>query len=505
MNELFAKFWRQNPSLLYGLSSLIGASFALKMIELPIVIILAIVMYFPLLIQKNHWISPCLAFALMICTGWLTHSYYLLPPSNLNSEKVGVAEIEISSISRTTTPFGKTWLYKANLFNFSIDGQLIARNIPIRITQPDSSRSDRPVTSYKYRIYGRLKILANGKYGFVPNNIKWEPIAHSYNFADWRFQAKSSLQRHIDESIGNRHVASVLGGIATGSFDDMQLSNELSRFGLQHLMAISGLHFSILASLLGIGLCLIFSSRITSILTIILLSAYFIFLGNSPSVMRAWITLSIGLFGILTSKRSQALNSLGFAILVIVLYDPLSISEIGFQFSFIITASILIWFSPLDHLMQKIFMKRPLSQMVTYDWIDQHAYCILCFLRQALALTLAVNLAALPLTLYYFQKFPLMSLIYNLFFPFTVSLSMLLLLLAVMTAPIIPILSTLFHNINDQYTQFLLNLAFNLPVDFDFNLYTEPFPGEFVLYYLLILFTLGIYQFSKDRRTMIEA
>ena len=285
----------------------------------------------------------------------------------------------------------------------------------------------------------------------------------------------------------------------------MQLSNELSRFGLQHLMAISGLHFSILASLLGIGLCLIFSSRITSILTIILLSAYFIFLGNSPSVMRAWITLSIGLFGILTSKRSQALNSLGFAILVIVLYDPLSISEIGFQFSFIITASILIWFSPLDHLMQKIFMKRPLSQMVTYDWIDQHAYCILCFLRQALALTLAVNLAALPLTLYYFQKFPLMSLIYNLFFPFTVSLSMLLLLLAVMTAPIIPILSTLFHNINDQYTQFLLNLAFNLPGDFDFNLYTEPFPGEFVLYYLLILFTLGIYQFSKDRRTMIEA
>ena len=82
---------------------------------------------------------------------------------------------------------------------------------------------------------------------------------------------------------------------------------------------------------------------------------------------------------------------------------------------------------------------------------------------------------------------------------------MLLLLLAVMTAPIIPILSTLFHNINDQYTQFLLNLAFNLPGDFDFNLYTEPFPGEFVLYYLLILFTLGIYQFSKDRRTMIEA
>lgn len=202
--------------------------------------------------------------------------------------------------------------------------------------------------------------------------------------------------------------------------------------------------------------------------------------------------------GFLTGNRSIAINSLGIAILFITLYNPLFIREIGFQFSFIVTAAILIWFSPCDRLLQKFFMKRPLSQIVDFDWIDQHAYCILCFLRQALALTIAVNLVALPLTLFYFQKFPFMSLIYNLFFPFTVSLSILLLLFACLTAPLFSWLSDYIHTINYYYTQFILNLTFNLPKAFDFNVYVTSISQEHILYYFVAIFALGIYMHTRQ-------
>ena len=40
------------------------------------------------------------------------------------------------------------------------------------------------------------------------------------------------------------------------------------------------------------------------------------------------------------------------AALIAILWDPLMVEEIGFQFSFGITAAILLWFSPCDAFLQ---------------------------------------------------------------------------------------------------------------------------------------------------------
>jgi len=132
-----------------------------------------------------------------------------------------------------------------------------------------------------------------------------------------------------------------------------------------------------------------------------------------------------------------------------------------------------------------------LSQVVDFGVWEQHAYCILSFLRQALALTIAVNITALPLTLFYFHKFPVMGLVYNLFFPFLVSLSMMLLILACISTPV-PWISQGLHHLNEYYTQFVLGFTFNLPSSFDKIWYVAALPAEFLLSYLGIVFLLGI-------------
>jgi competence protein ComEC len=278
------------------------------------------------------------------------------------------------------------------------------------------------------------------------------------------------------------------------------MAYEFGRFGLQHIMAISGFHFAIIASILGLFLRLFFSKRKVCLLLIFLLSSYFVFLGCGPSILRAWISISIALGGFLLCRRAIGLNSLGVAMIAVLIYDPLMWQSIGFQFSFITTAAILLLFSGCDRVMQSLFAKRSLSLTVNMNSINQHGYCVLTTIRQALALTVAVNLVALPLMLFYFHKFPWMSLAYNLFFPFLVSISMLMLLLGTLVHAILPPLGEIIHSLNSHFTYFMLNYTYQMPVTVDFVWRVESISMGWLILYLCIVFSAGIWlrSYNKD-------
>jgi competence protein ComEC len=223
------------------------------------------------------------------------------------------------------------------------------------------------------------------------------------------------------------------------------------------------------------------------------LSIYFLFLGYSASIFRAWISCMIGLGGGLGRRNSCALNTLGVALLTILLLDPLQIAHLGFQFSFLTTVSILLLYPCCDLVLQHILQKRSLSQMVDMDRMNQHGYCFLTFFRQGIALTLAVNLTAFPLMLYYFEKFPLLSLLYNLFFPFLITLSMLLLLLGGVTALFCTPLAECCHLFNQHFTHFVLNFTHNLPSKLDVTIRSQNVSFELFLGYLTLLLTGAIF------------
>lgn len=486
-------FWRHHPALLYGIASLIGSALAFGVLSW---IFCSCVLFFmlPFSLTREALLRSLLALICTVASFYISKQSYQFPLSQ-DIGKQGLADLSLASISASSTPFGQIWKYKGTLISFSDNnGHTIAKNIPIQFTIPNNGHSQRPEADKRYQIKTRLKSSVPGKYGLtIAKNTTWEPMENSFSGGEWRFKAKSNFQEHIKKNISDQHVSSFLSGIATGEFDNMYLTSELGRFGLQHLMAISGLHFSILASIISIGLCLFLSTRTVAVILMLILSAYFIFLGNSPSILRSWISLLVALGGVLLGKQSSGLNSLGIGLLVVSFWDPHLMFHIGFQFSFGITAAILLWYMPCDQLMQKFFIKRSLSQMTKLSSLEQHAYCLLCFLRQTLSLALAVNLVALPLTLFYFHKFPLMSLVYNLFFPFMVSLCMLLLIIACCSYPFFAVVGQFFHHINEKYTQFLLNFTFNLPKTFDSSFYLNDISINPLLAYLLFIYITGIF------------
>lgn len=500
--EAISHCWNRHPGLLYGLASATGACLALSLLPPVFLAAVACLLMLPLVFLPKHRRHFALRFSLaaVLCaaTYSFTKAHYRLPETPQQISQEGHAYFTVTSITSSKIPFQKALSYQGILQRFVAEdgtgGAELAANIPISLFVPMHDHLDaRPDASYRYQLHARLKHLGDGRYSLSPvKNAQWVPISKEWNLVEWRFAAKTWLSQYIQRHIQDPHVAAFLTGIATGEFNDRLLTFELARFGLQHLMAISGLHFAIMASILGFGLRLFFPTRISAALLIAALSGYFLFLGNSPSVIRAWMAIVIGLSALLVERQSSALNSLGLALLFTAFWDPFSMRQIGFQFSYAVTASILLWFPACDLLLQRIFAKRSLSQAVSMGWLDRHGYCLLFFFRQALALGLAVNIAALPLTLFYFQKFPLLSLVYNLFFPFMISISMLLLLLGMAATLLLPAFGSYVHALNEAYTHFVLNFTFKLPKAFDSTLYAPPFPFEALLVYLVFTFVLGI-------------
>lgn len=489
--EAFQTFWLQQPALLYGLASLLGVYAALQWHT--ILIIPLVFIAFPLLypssfsgLKRRLLLSSGIMFGMWSFVS-IAYQFPALPPEGAK----GIGYFEISSLSSSTTHFGKRWVYKGSLHTFEPTS---ARNIPITVTLPHNEETKRPLANHSYIIEGTLKEVFGGRYVLsVEKSAPWMPVNGTWSLAEYRYHAKQAVGKYIQNHIQSRRAGVFLTGIATGEFDDRMMQFEFSRFGLQHIMAISGFHFAIIAAILSLLLRLVISKRKAHVILIFLLTSYFFFLGCGPSVMRAWVTISIVLLGFLLERRGSGLNSLGISLAVVLAIDPLMCNHIGFQFSFVTTAAILLMFGLSDVLLQRIFMKRRLSQVVEMNALNQHGYCVLSFLRQSLSLTMAVNLIALPMMLFYFQKFPLMSLLYNLFFPFLVSVSMLLLIIGVLATFALPIVGNVIHAVNERYTQFVLDFTYNMPTTVDVTWRVLEIPVEWIVSYLCVVFGGAIY------------
>jgi competence protein ComEC len=290
-------------------------------------------------------------------------------------------------------------------------------------------------------------------------HTEWKRIPYTYTLAEKRFWAKKWVNDTIKSLFRSPPVQSFLSGIVTGDFDDRALFDSFKELGLLHLLAISGFHFNILAALLSALLGLLLPEKYRPHALVLCLSTYFLFLGLGPSVLRAWMTILLFYSAAFASRFSDPINSLGAGLLFSLLIDPYLFMNIGFQFSFATTAAILYLNKPTSALLDRFFPKHTYNDVIRYPISSQHAYLLLRFTLSSLSLTIATSLTAFPLSLLLFGSFPLLSMAYNLFFPFLVTVSVSLLMAGLIVTPLYP-LSMMIHRFNDYFTSFILNLTY---------------------------------------------
>lgn len=139
-------------------------------------------------------------------------------------------------------------------------------------------------------------------------------------------------------------TAGVLVGILTGdkSCLDGELYKAFRKSGIAHLMAVSGLHLSVWVFFTGAMIPENSPLKKLRYILLILLTVFIMLLsGMSESVKRAGFMAIVHLSAGMFSRRSDGINNLGLAALLMIIYNPACVLSVSFQLSFLATLAIL--------------------------------------------------------------------------------------------------------------------------------------------------------------------
>lgn len=134
------------------------------------------------------------------------------------------------------------------------------------------------------------------------------------------------------------------------------LSNSFKRAGTVHIFAISGLHVGAIALILVYLISFVGISRKYVVLPLApMLAAYVYMTGMQPSATRAALMVFIYYLAPLLGRRPDILGSISLTLLVIVMVDPLAITEVSLILSFSMVLGIVLFTGPVSGVFRKLF------------------------------------------------------------------------------------------------------------------------------------------------------
>ena len=118
--------------------------------------------------------------------------------------------------------------------------------------------------------------------------------------------------------------------------------------GLVHMLAISGMHVGLIAGgvILLAGLCGL-PRRTGRRIALLITAAYVLFLGAPSAALRALLQASLLLAAVELQRPAEPFTALAAAAILILLIEPLSVLDPGFQLSFAGMAGLIGWRAPI--------------------------------------------------------------------------------------------------------------------------------------------------------------
>ncbi len=215
--------------------------------------------------------------------------------------------------------------------------------------------------------------------------------------------------------------------------DKSRLTNDLrevySISGASHVLALSGLHIGIIYALMVLVVGYRRLGWLREILVIVGIWAYAFFTGLSPSVVRASVMITVYSLVSLANRDRMSLNTLSLTAIIMLLWNPLYLYDVGFQMSFMAVLFILLFYKPLYSLMPERWLHPSTAPRNTSSssklspdthnssLITRHSSLVpRSLFRWAWAMvvvSLCAQMGTFPLTMYYFGRFSTYFLLTN--------------------------------------------------------------------------------------------
>lgn len=313
-------------------------------------------------------------------------------------------------------------------------------------------------------------------------------IFYNVNFTDnYNITLKDRIRNSALEMLSGLDVDYAEVGYAMifgdTSFIDSDVIDVFQTTGIAHILAVSGLHVSLIVSIFSFILKKLKVPNIVNfIIFAVLLTFYSYLCGFSVSVIRAEIMALFALYASIRGKAYDNLSVLALTASIILVANPLQMFNISFVLSFSAVLAIMLLSSPIKRFVSK-FVKPKMAS--------------------SLSLNLAVQVGLLIISAYYFERYQILGIICNLI---SVPLSMfafVILLVGMALSAVFPFMSF----VCDIYGYLMgLIVKFNYYIsslNFSFN-FLE-FNVLNILIAFILMFILSDYVFTKRNKKIMAS
>ncbi|MGI9651662.1 ComEC/Rec2 family competence protein [Chryseobacterium sp. RLHN22] len=250
--------------------------------------------------------------------------------------------------------------------------------------------------------YSKYLKRKNIHYQFFVNGEISSAKRNDLSFSEKIKQKRLETLQKIDHSEMNFRSREFLKGIilADRTEIDTETVQDFNRSGLVHFLAISGTHIVVIFGMFYF-LMMRFSpvgfKKYAIVISLIFIWIFAIFIGFGNSVVRSCIMISVYFIYVLLQRKPDLLHSMALSAFIILMIDTQQIFDVGFQLSFLavfgiywLNQPILKYLPRQDHYFKKI-------------------------IYNTISISIAAQLVTLPLVLYYFHQFSLISIVANFF------------------------------------------------------------------------------------------
>lgn len=401
--------------LLYALAFLLGDVFLQSQPALPttnfclLMLMISVILTAVSFSFTRYWPVFMLFFAGFIRTAWVASSVLSHPlPHTLENKPITVTGMVASLVNQDST---------GSHFLFRVDHANTAIHVPqlVRMSWHDNQRTIKPGDIWRLTI--RLKRI-HGLYnpgGFDAE--KWALMTHlrgsgyvlsnktayflEHHYTEYIFdQFRQFIQVKIVSVLPKSEMLPWLFALTTGDREKVRAADweVLRKTGTNHLMAIAGLHIGLVAGVVKIaaGRCLRWFPALALKFPLPFVEAaaalfagflYAGLAGFSLPARRAFVFLIIFAAAMLLSKRINAWVTLGVTLLLLLIIDPLSVLSESFWLSFCTIAFVIYG------MRGRVRENSIWWKVCRIQWV--------------------IGFALIPLTLYFYHEFSLVSFFAN--------------------------------------------------------------------------------------------
>lgn len=313
---------------------------------------------------RRERVLPC-AFAsgALACVLLLANTSFLYLPAVAYSGKS--CEITAVLTSEAELEYGNFY-YTARATQ--IDGEAVDLKLRLNFSShPDAEPYDEVSGKFNFYIPGASseESLSSNKANGV--FVAAYPVSDTYEIKsvpesekpvgktiiDIRNAIKNAIYRILPDERGALAVALIIGDKSGLSAETL---NDFRTAGISHVICVSGFHLSLWSMIIFELLRKMrVSEKLSSVICAFAVISFMLVSGLTYSVVRAGIMMLVFLLGNVIMRKRDSLNSLGFALMAIALFNPYAMGSVSLQLSALATLGIILYSQNFAHQIENKF------------------------------------------------------------------------------------------------------------------------------------------------------